>query len=195
MAASGSLKDFIERTLNESHIAMPQRHGRYRRRCTPARGVAPQRRVRRERGSVSVEFALIFPALFVIFYAIVTYGLIFAAQHTLALAAAEGGRAALRYQRASNAAESLTLRKTAASNAAHAPLSWLNGVGGNAVTVTSSDEACAYDGALTCITVRVTYDYTASPLVPNLLGDLLKLPAPPQLHSQAVVQVNPAYML
>lgn len=144
---------------------------------------------------MSIEFAFIFPALFLIFYAIVTYGLIFAAQHTLALAAAEGGRAALRYQPADNAEAALTLRTAAARDAASAPLAWLNGVGGSAVSVTPTSAPCSYAAAMTCIKVRVTYNYAAAPLVPKLLGELFSLPTPAALSSEAMVQLNPAHML
>ena len=48
----------------------------------------------KKKGAAAIEFAIIFPIFFIIFYAVVTYGLIFAAQQTLTLAAAEGARAA-----------------------------------------------------------------------------------------------------
>ena len=51
----------------------------------------------KQKGAAAIEFAIIFPIFFIIFYAVVTYGLIFAAQQTLTLAAAEGARAAVRY--------------------------------------------------------------------------------------------------
>ena len=54
----------------------------------------------KQKGAAAIEFAIIFPIFFIIFYAVVTYGLIFAAQQTITLAAAEGARAAVRYQRA-----------------------------------------------------------------------------------------------
>lgn len=141
-------------------------------------------------GVMSVEFALLFPALFLIFYAIVTYGLIFGAQHTMALAAAEGGRAALRYQRADDVAEALALRIAAARTAAEAPLAWLRTVGGTgnpAPDVTS--QPCPDAATLTCLTVRVQYDYAAAPLVPRLL------PTPQTLSSESVVQLSPMQLL
>lgn len=146
----------------------------------------------RQRGAASIEFALVFPALFLIFYAIVTYGLIFSAQHTLSLAAAEGGRAALRYQRADDAGQALALRASAARDAAEAPLGWLQRFGGDlhpvASTVTSA--ACPGVSGLTCLTVRVDYAYATAPLVPRLL-----LPTPDRLSSEAVVQLNPMQLL
>lgn len=157
----------------------------------PARNAAPARPRRRQRGAMSVEFVLLFPALFLILYAIVSYGLIFGAQHTLALAAAEGGRAALRYQRADDADQALALRAEAARQAALRPLAWLGGLGVEAVAVPPIAPApCPGEAALTCLTVRVEYDYGAAPLVPPLL-----LPVPARLSSEAVVQLSPMQLL
>ncbi len=52
--------------------------------------------LKKQQGAAAIEFAILFPIFFLIFYAIITYGLIFAAQQTLTLAAAEGARAAVR---------------------------------------------------------------------------------------------------
>ena len=57
---------------------------------------------RRQHGATAVEFALVFPLFFLIMYAIVTYGLIFAVQQGLTLAATEGARTALNYVYESN---------------------------------------------------------------------------------------------
>lgn len=51
-------------------------------------------------GVAAIEFALIFPVLFLMLYGLITYSMIFAVQHSLNLAAAEGARASIRYQRA-----------------------------------------------------------------------------------------------
>lgn len=145
--------------------------------------------MRKEQGSASVEFVLLFPALFLILYAIVTYGLIFGAQHTMALAAAEGGRAALRYQNAADSAEALVKRETAARDAAQRPLAWLQAIAGNNLQPVVTSVACAENVALTCVTVRVAYDYQAAPLVPSLL------PVPAMLSSESVVQLSPLQLL
>lgn len=145
-------------------------------------------RARRQHGVVSIEFAFIFPVLFLIFYAIVTYGLIFAAQQALSLAAAEGARASLRYQAAEAPPGPTATQKrlTEAVRAARAPLTWLDGMGGLAVP-RASEAACSYNAAVRCVTVVVSYDYAAHPLIPNLL-----LPTPASLGSSAIAQVNPS---
>ncbi|WP_225782919.1 TadE/TadG family type IV pilus assembly protein [Xenophilus sp. Marseille-Q4582] len=146
--------------------------------------------MRKEQGSASVEFVLLFPALFLILYAIVTYGLIFGAQHTMALAAAEGGRAALRYQNAADSAQALAQRMDAARAAAARPLAWLQAATGSSdPQPVVSSVACTENTALTCITVRIAYDYRAAPLIPSLL------PVPATLSSESVVQLSPLQLL
>lgn len=49
----------------------------------------------RQRGAAALEFALIFPILFVIFYAIASYGMTFMLIHAMNNAASEGARSAL----------------------------------------------------------------------------------------------------
>lgn len=50
------------------------------------------------RGVAAVEFAVVVPVLLLLMLGIVYYGVIFAMQQALTLAAEEGARAALRYQ-------------------------------------------------------------------------------------------------
>ncbi|MFC6280289.1 MULTISPECIES: TadE/TadG family type IV pilus assembly protein [Polaromonas] len=157
------------------------------------------RSVKKTRGVVAIEFAFIFPAFFILFYAIITYGLIFAAQHTLALAAAEGGRAALRYP--GGATDSLSMRQNNACAAALLPLGWLRNMGGlgagsgcsasaSAPGVYVKDDGCPYAPLLRCFTVTVRYAYQDHPMVPQLFGNFLRLPTPNALQGAAVVQVS-----
>ncbi|MET5115605.1 TadE family protein, partial [Burkholderia pseudomallei] len=46
------------------------------------------------RAATAIEFAILFPMFFLILDGIITYGMIFAAQQSLTLAATEGARAA-----------------------------------------------------------------------------------------------------
>lgn len=142
------------------------------------------------KGAAAIEFALVFPLFFVIFYAIITYGLIFVAQQSITLAAAEGARAALR----SAATESA--RTDNVNNAAI-------GVGSAAywlsprLTVARSLSTCPYSSSannntgVRCYRVTVTYaGYAQNPLVPLLLGPLMSVLVPSQLESTAVIQID-----
>jgi Flp pilus assembly protein TadG len=144
---------------------------------------------RRERGNSAVEFALLFPLFFLIFYAIVTYSLIFVAQQSLTLAAEEGARSVLKYQQADTDADALTKRVNTACPTATSMTNWLAGSADCAAT----PNACTYDKTMTCVTVTLTYHYAARPLVPSL--PVLAKMLPTQLTSTAMIQLNPGYLL
>ncbi|RYF75697.1 MAG: pilus assembly protein [Comamonadaceae bacterium] len=145
---------------------------------------------RSQQGVASIEFLLLFPALFLALYAIITYGLIFGAQHRVRLAAAEEGHAARRHQTAVDSVRALSRRLDAARAAATQPLGWLQAAtGGNDPAPVVTAAVCANNAALTCLTVHVAYDYRAAPLLPSLL------PVPATLSSESVVQISPSQLL
>jgi hypothetical protein len=89
---------------------------------------------KKQQGAAAIEFAILFPIFFLIFYAIITYGLIFAAQQTLTLAAAEGARAAVRYPSVPTGgtmtkSAQLQARLTAACATAALATDWLSKIG------------------------------------------------------------------
>ncbi|MEK7889502.1 TadE/TadG family type IV pilus assembly protein [Burkholderia contaminans] len=155
-----------------------------KRQCQP-------RLLRRQQGATAVEFALVFPLFFLIMYAIVTYGLIFAVQQGLTLAATEGARTALNYVYESNGSgtQALADRAKAAQSTAIGLTTWL----ANVQIPTPVSGACSYDATMYCVTVTVTYPYKTNPLVPSL--PLLGLVTPTQLTGTATVQINPATIL
>ena len=146
-------------------------------------------RQRTARGSMAVEFAVVFPLLFTMLYAIVTYSLIFAAQQSLTLAAEEGARAALHYQSASSAAAALAARGQTACSVANNVSGWLAGK----ANCTATSQACAYNAAMDCVQVKLTYSYANNPLIPTL--PLLNLALPAALTSTATVQIDPENLL
>ena len=52
----------------------------------------------RQSGVYAIEFAIVFPIFFLLFYGVLTFGLIFTAKQSLTLAAEDGARATLRYR-------------------------------------------------------------------------------------------------
>lgn len=150
---------------------------------------APLRRS--ERGSMSVEFALILPAFFMVLYAVITYGLIFAAQQNLTLAATEGARAALNYQISSTPQAALTARATAACTAATNLTGWLTGVS----CASAPAGNCSYDASMYCIKVTLTYPYSTSPLIAPLPLVGMLLPVPDSLTGTATVQISPVNII
>ncbi|WP_434109642.1 TadE/TadG family type IV pilus assembly protein [Paraburkholderia caffeinilytica] len=156
----------------------------------------PRKRVRpcsyrrdAQRGATAIEFALVFPIFFSIFYVIVTFSMIFVAQQSLTLATAEGARAALNYQLASSVPGAVTLRATAACNTATHMVAQMI----RSADCQTAPTNCSYDSSMTCIAVTLTYNYAASPLIPTLPG--LGLLLPKNLSSTATVQLNPVNIL
>ncbi|HEV3104710.1 MAG TPA: TadE/TadG family type IV pilus assembly protein [Trinickia sp.] len=139
----------------------------------------------RARGSAAVEFALVFPMLFMVLYGIVTYSVIFVAEQNLTLAAEEGARAALNYQSATSVAAALAARSQQACTVA----SQLAGSFSSNTSCSTQSQACSYDASMDCVQVTLTYNYASHPLVPTL--PLLSLALPQSLTSVATVQLNP----
>jgi Flp pilus assembly protein TadG len=124
----------------------------------------PWRR-RDERGAEMVEFALVVVLLIALLYGIISYGLILAAQSTVTQAAADGARAGIV---ASSSAVS-TSEAQAGSD-----LGWMGkgtcGTSGTTITCVSTEVPCPSNANNECLTVTVNYDYSASPLFPELPG-------------------------
>ncbi|MGX7003649.1 TadE/TadG family type IV pilus assembly protein [Caballeronia sp. KNU42] len=151
---------------------------------TPIKPLNARRRA--QRGTMAVEFAMVFPVFFLVFYAIVTYSMIFVAQQSLTLAASEGARAALRYQPgATSASAALALRASAACATATGLVNWLAG----SAPCTATYAGCSFDATMQCVNVALNYNYAKRPLVPAL--PLIGLPVPASLTASAMVQLNP----
>jgi Flp pilus assembly protein TadG len=168
---------------------MPDKDNMSSVRSSPSRRFVT-RLIRSDAGVSAIEFAVVFPLFFLIFYAIVTYSLIFVAQQSLTLTAEEGARAALRYQKgATTVAQALDLRTAASCTTTAGLKNWL----GNASACVATHAPCTYDATMQCVAVAVTYDYASHPLVPSL--PLLSLALPTRLAAQATVQLNPNTLL
>lgn len=148
-----------------------------------------------------MEFGVVFLVFFVVFYGILTYGLIFAAQQSVNLAAQDGARMMLRWSRSGVTAAAALAKQRAGEH-----LAWIASMsattpvvsvcaGPRSSSAVSASNPCS-GPALTAnqAAVVVTYSYGASPLVPNalLLGSLL---VPSDLTLQSQVTVNYGYSL
>lgn len=133
-------------------------------------------RVGGEDGAAAVEFAFVGTLFLMLLFAIITFGLVFAMNHTLSHAASEGARSAL-------VAAPGTTTETA-QNAAATRMDWL-GSGG---TVQATVAPCEDDSTRECVRVVTTYDYATYPLVPPLPG--FGLVIPDQMSRSATVQIT-----
>jgi Flp pilus assembly protein TadG len=133
---------------------------------------------KRQRGAMAIEFALVFLFGFLPLLLLTLSGvMIFAAQESLTLAAAEGARAALHYGTTAQ-------RQTNACNAAAASMQWLLTFSGQtpncgapsapggaftAIAV-SAPVTCTDTPAMQCMTVVASYNYNASPFLPGTVA-------------------------
>nr|CUV55918.1 conserved membrane protein of unknown function [Ralstonia solanacearum] len=133
------------------------------------------------RGVAAVEFAVVVPVLLLLMLGIVYYGVIFAMQQALTLAAEEGARAALRYQ--STNAQRVAAAYTAVSSVLPTVLN------GRVQTNQGSTPlvACQNVAGMQCLSVVLTMPLTTgnNPLLPAIP----LLPVPSTLTGSAVVQL------
>lgn len=131
-----------------------------------------------------MEFALVFGLFVFILYGLIAFGMMLALKQSMTNASAEAARSAV----------GITSDATAISKAtttAQQRLSWLSGSSWTsgqkgAVTITPTVATC--NGSGRCLTVVVTYSYSAHPLVPPAPG--LGLVTPNSFSSTSTVQIS-----
>lgn len=151
-------------------------------------------RQRCQRGSTALEFALLFLPFFALFYAIVSYGLVFLLMESFSSAAEGGARAAVAVDPAAytDTADFMdngvipTVRDQVA-----AQLDWMpDSIKNEVLGADNQNIAVSLDNRV--LTVEVGYeDYHASPVIPMLtlpvVGALPKVPA--KLGSRATARL------
>ena len=133
---------------------------------------------RSERGAALVEFAIACTLFLTLIYGSISYGVMFWVKNGITHAAGEGARAGIR------GTDPVAAAKTAAEATIDKVLPAANA--GYAKPVTPTVGTCATDPTKTCVTVTVSYPYSAHPIVPAL--PFLPL-LPSQLRSTSVVQL------
>jgi len=126
-----------------------------------------------ESGAAAVEFALVVGLFIFILYGLISFGMILATKQRITNAAAEGARAAVGQTSSATAISVATARVAAA------------GLPVGSYTPAYTTAAC---GSNQCITVTITYNLAANPVVPAAPG--LGLITPSSISSTAVVQYS-----
>ncbi|WP_432722583.1 TadE/TadG family type IV pilus assembly protein [Jeongeupia wiesaeckerbachi] len=135
---------------------------------------------RSHQGAAALEFALTLPLLLLLLYGMVAYSLLFVLQQQLTLAAAEGGRAAMRY------AVDATARNAAITAAVQQAVSGWPTTRQSFLDIHIQTASGTCPSNLTCLAIVVNYPYAAQPILPSMLG----LPYPTTISSQAAVQLD-----
>lgn len=146
------------------------------------------------KGAATIEFALVFLLFFTLFYAIVTYALVFLLQTSFNHAANEGARSAISIDPQAFSSESayvdngvIPIVRTTVGRA----LAWLPTRANNAV-LGSGNSNVDVSVSNRIVTVRVIYrNYVGNPLVPilNIPGIGPIFLGPPDLQGVAVLRL------
>jgi Flp pilus assembly protein TadG len=152
--------------------------------------------VSRQRGVYAIEWVIVFPVFFAIFYAVVLYGMTFLVRESMQLAAEDGARIVLRYQttRADrlNAARTLVQERMSWLPAAIQPTA--SGIDVRICRLTDSNDCkselmCSVLMTERCMVhVAFTVAYANSPMVPSLPA--LSLLVPDALTARASALVD-----
>lgn len=166
----------------------------------------------RQRGVYALEFAAVFVVFFLVLYALLTFGLIIAAQQTLNFAAEDAARSALRWQ-SGDEQESLSRRMAAAKQRAADLTGWVARIAGSQnvqvqvcprgdrarqVPAVGGHDALCENELLQpslyprdSIEVLMRYGYRDGPLVPMLGPDVLfGVLVPDALYGRALVDLQ-----
>jgi Flp pilus assembly protein TadG len=122
-------------------------------------------RLKDERGVAALEFAIVAQLLMLLLYGMLSYGFVFAVDHDITHAAAEGARATLTQPDSSTDAQLDAYATTAARDA----LSFTQVKQCNSC-ITSEVIPCPSDATIRCIHVHIDYPYRNQPLVPTVAG-------------------------
>lgn len=143
--------------------------------------ITRKRAERGERGSVLVEFSLVFALFVLVLYGVICFGMILAAKNSITHAAAEGARSAIGVvdDPLTPADERVEQAKAKVDDS----LSWFG-----KYEPADTSAVIAPCGAKDCITVTIEYPYADRPIVPPAPG--IGLVTPEKLTSTAIVELT-----
>ncbi len=145
-----------------------------------------------DRGAAAVEFALIVPILLVLLFGIISYGVMLSFRQSMSQAAAEGARAAAVSYQTSTAQASAYASVNEALNSFGVTCTTgvlqkgATTVGTCAVSAPGACTPAAATG-IQCVTVALSYNYRANPLVPSFPGVGAVIPQTLSYSAQARV--------
>lgn len=143
----------------------------------------PRSRARSERGAAAVEFALVVPLLLLLVFAVISYGYLLSFRQALSQGASEGARAvAVEVDANTGGADALAVIDGSLDS---------YGVTCASAAMTcevSAPHRCGAEAEPLCVTVTLSYDYEADPLLPSFPG--LGLVLPDRLAYTAVARVS-----
>jgi len=141
------------------------------------------KRLRSERGVAALEFAIVSQLLILLLYGLITYGFVFALDHNITQAAAEGARHAI--SEPTNALESTIIADAIQDATDHISFAAAKT---NAVVSADIIHNCNGTSGLRCVHVNIKYDWRSHPLIPGLVG--FQYLTPSEISSDSTVELT-----
>ncbi|MGR8932332.1 MAG: TadE/TadG family type IV pilus assembly protein [Gammaproteobacteria bacterium] len=144
--------------------------------------IRPIKSPTKQRGNSIIEFALMFPIFFALFYGIVSYSLIMTLEQSLTHASTDGARAAIKIDRTTfnKSADYQAKAEETARNAVAQSLAWLPYAQKTAILGNPPGSKVQIDFTDDRITVTLNYSYANAPIVPVLslpiIGNIPDIP-------------------
>jgi hypothetical protein len=141
------------------------------------------KRLRSERGVAALEFAIVAQVLILLLYGMITYGFVFALDHNITQAAAEGARHAI--SEPTTASEATIIADAIQDATDHISFTAAKT---NAVVTADIIHDCNSTTGLRCIHVSIKYDWRAHPLIPGLVG--MQYLSPSEIGADSTVELT-----
>ena len=139
--------------------------------------------LRSERGTAALEFAIVAQLLILLLYGIITYGFVFALDHNITQAAAEGARHAI--SEPTNASDATIINDAVTDARDHISFAAAQT---NAVVTADIIQNCNGTSGLRCIHVSISYDWRSHPLIPGFVG--MQYLTPSQISADSTVELT-----
>jgi Flp pilus assembly protein TadG len=139
--------------------------------------------LRSERGTAALEFAIVAQLLILLLYGIITYGFVFALDHNITQAAAEGARHAI--SEPTNASDTTIINDAISDARDHISFAAAQT---NAVVTADIIQNCNGTSGLRCIHVSISYDWRSHPLIPGFVG--MQYLTPSQISADSTVELT-----
>jgi Flp pilus assembly protein TadG len=144
-------------------------------------GFPLRRLIKSERGVAALEFAIVAQLLMLLLYGIITYGFVFALDHNITQAAAEGARSVI--SQPANALDQTIIDAAVADAKSHISFAAAQA---NALVTANIIQNC--NGTIRCIHVSITYDWRNHPLIPAFIGTQYVTPS--QISAESTVELT-----
>jgi len=142
------------------------------------------RLTRSEKGAAALEFAIVAQLLILLLYGMITYGFVFALDHNITQAAAEGARSVI--SQPTTASDQTIIDAAVADATNH--ISFAAAKPPIGVVTAEIIHNCNGTTGLRCIHVSIKYDWRSHPLIPGFVG--MQYLTPSEIGADSTVELT-----